>query len=533
MDQSPVELLEMIFDRLSIDQIDQCRMVCKKWQFIIDCLMNFDCLVIYKNFLPVNQTFFPTNQRVSLRYLINSDQLFTDRSKFKKVIFSKFKRIYLYSGLKAVRFTNLSAFYSAILPGLPSCKMAFDMTMLNYLSQLEELHFGWFKIEGSCRLSLPNLKTFKICQPIGGEITLDTPRLTDISFMIYIGINLLHPETIETLEVKAGNFARHMFRESYMSEFLMSLNGLKCLLIETSRPEIDSEMMRTRGVIEFLRVRVKEIHFLGITDYSRALCQVMKELKEQSKQIKIYFNGLDCLRNLLDEPIDSENLLNRRPLVTKNQLKLYLTSAISEPLPLYTVNYNLIEELIITSFYKREPNLFSARKLPRLEVVIVKEQVKDELTFSRWLSGSNTLLEIQFDYPLSQEFYTSLLPATCPNLQCLRFNFNAPLDFLFLLKLKFLYSVEFTRDNNSSYNLVELLFPNLTHLKYLGFYENRGKTIKVSLGVVKRENEKKITYELYDGQVLDNLNIWKRYVPVKRFDTFESLAKFTNEFTGF
>ena len=33
--------------------------------------MRFDCLVIYKHSLPVNQTLLPSNERVSLRYCIH------------------------------------------------------------------------------------------------------------------------------------------------------------------------------------------------------------------------------------------------------------------------------------------------------------------------------------------------------------------------------------------------------------------------------------------------------------------------------
>ena len=89
MEQIPVEVLEMIFDRLPIGQLNKYRRMCKRWQYTIDCL------VVYRHFLPLNQTHFPSDERVNLRYCIHLDT-FTEESELKKGIYRKFRRIFLY-----------------------------------------------------------------------------------------------------------------------------------------------------------------------------------------------------------------------------------------------------------------------------------------------------------------------------------------------------------------------------------------------------------------------------------------------------
>ena len=144
-------------------------------------------------------------------------------------------------------------------------------------------------------------------------------------------------------------------------------------------------------------------------------------------------------------------------LATRHQRDFYLanSSSLSETLPLYQVEYSLIEELVLDGL-----DLFSSKRLPRLERVVVNGQVKDELAFGRWLSGSDTLKEIIFKCDFSQEFYSTILPASCPTLQCI--TLYAPSDHSFLLK--FLIKIGL---NRLAYGLTELLFSNLAYLRRL------------------------------------------------------------------
>ena len=412
------------------------------------------------------------------------------------------------------------------------------MKMLNYLNQVEELHLGpLMSGEEPLPLSLylPNLKILRTWCYIGQTLTLDAPQLINWSLTgsshWEMPIRLAHPETIERLEIKRP-FALDLFRYKGAIEFLMSLNNLKFLQIE-DRTRLEPELIRKSGIVKFMSDRLREIHFLKIDDLESELYRVIiRELKEQTKGFKVYLNGLEvnCLREWLDESKQEahQKCPSTLALQTSYQRDFYLANSfeLSETLPFYEVDYNLIEQSVNSGL-----RLFSTQKLPRLETVIVNgKQVHDEIAFARWLSESNTLLELIFRGALSQEFYSNRLPASCPTLQCLCFYFETPLDFSFLLQLKFLYRIEFGRPD---YGLVERLFTNLAYLKYLAFNEMRNETRRVGLGVLKRERENKVTYELYDGQEVDHINILKRFVPVKIIDSFDKLVQFINEFTGF
>ena len=85
---------------------------------------------------------------------------------------------------------------------------------------------------------------------------------------------------------------------------------------------------------------------------------------------------------------------------------------------------------------------------------------------------------------------------------------------------------------SSDYGLVERLFSNLTYLRYLAFYEREENESQLSLGVAKQECNKKRIYQVFDGKIRTKYAI-RLYVPLKEFETFESLLEFTQEFTGF
>lgn len=247
--------------------------------------------------------------------------------------------------------------------------------MVNYLQQLEELHLWSIRITGDGRLSMPNLKTFKTIQRYNFKITLDAPQLINLSLTTPSSVKLVHPETIETLEVR---YSPYSFCDSNIfPSFLISLTGLKYLLLEDCLM-LYPELAREQGVLKSLSGRLKEIHFFGFRNFDRALCQAMSEPKEQASEMRIYFGGLeiDCLRDLLNGGNkQAPDSLNKRGLATRDQLDFYLSnsSMLSKMLPLHEVNYNLVENLSGSSL-----NIFSPGRLPILEMVRVKEPLKDE-----------------------------------------------------------------------------------------------------------------------------------------------------------
>ena len=517
MDEIPIEILEMIFERLPIDQLEECRRVSKKWQFTIDCRMTFDCLVVHRGLPPVNQTFFPTNKKVSLRYCLPFDD-FTEE-KMKKGIYRRFRRACFYT-----HFDNSLHFTKRFHLRIYACplNMRTKLSPFNQLNQLEELHLCSILRLEDCTLSLPNLKTFKLNGGVQFWITLDAPQLVNLSLeKRFHNVKLIHPETIKRFEIWFGYLAA--FCQLSFCEYLKSMSSLKRLLIESGNLIFYPELSEKKSVIEFLRDGVEEIHLLGFWKISSEFWQTMKELKEQDKQMKIYLKGLemDCLRELLDKPpedVRRNAFLEASHLTTSDQATTYLSnsSALSEKLHFFRVNYSAIEGLVRNTL-----DLFDPRRLFSVRVVFVSEQVKDELAFGRWLSKLNTLVEIIFDCPMSQHFYSNTLPTSCPTLQGLTLNCVAPLDFSFLLKFKFLLRLDL---GSSDYSLVELLFSKLAHFRYVAFYECNDNELERILAVINRRN----SFEVYDYK-----GEYENVSPVKKFETFESLIEFTNQFDGF
>ena len=179
MNQIPLEVLVLIFDRLPIGQFDECRLVCKKWQFTIDRLMSLDCLVVYRNFLPINQKHFLRNERVSLRYCVHLDALTADLE-LKRGIYRRFRKIFLFEHFKTFSssnpFHNLTISHSWLPENV--------INAIGHLNQLEEIQLNATEIrpdwcmKRSIRLSLPNLKSFKTTHLYDTKLILDAPRLT-------------------------------------------------------------------------------------------------------------------------------------------------------------------------------------------------------------------------------------------------------------------------------------------------------------------------------------------------------------------
>lgn len=90
--------------------------VCKKWYFTIDCLMSFDCLVVYEEFLPINQTFFQSNEELSQHDAVCIHLgAFSDQSEYKKRVYRKFRRICFFDHFRT--FKRTYKFYNVIKKG--------------------------------------------------------------------------------------------------------------------------------------------------------------------------------------------------------------------------------------------------------------------------------------------------------------------------------------------------------------------------------------------------------------------------------
>lgn len=99
---------------------------------------------------------------------------------------------------------------------------------MNWLKQLEEVHLEIHVPR--TRLTLLNLKTFKQKNDSRfDDIILDAPQLVNLSAYCTVIFNLVHPQTVKTLEIYPH--AGSLFLSENFCEFLPSLAGLKRLLI--------------------------------------------------------------------------------------------------------------------------------------------------------------------------------------------------------------------------------------------------------------------------------------------------------------
>ena len=223
MERMPVEVLVLIFDRVPLGQLDECRRVCKCWLFVIENLMEFDCLVIYRISPPFNQRLFHTDRPPSLRHcvLVESEDL----SEFKKRIFRKFRRTYIHYTYRFIIFDNfpppsprnlhqteMRLQRSFVYPRL--CQWSF----LNTWPQLEELHLGTVRLDEDFRLVIPNLKVFQVERIYRGILTLDTPQLTQLRIDAFGplapgNLALVHPETVENFRMTGDLLFRDRFVE--------------------------------------------------------------------------------------------------------------------------------------------------------------------------------------------------------------------------------------------------------------------------------------------------------------------------------
>ena len=515
MDRIPIEVLVLIFDRIPIDQLDECRLVCKRWHFTVENLMPFDCLVVYKECPPNNERFFHTNRRVSLRHCVNT----VDPSKFKnhRSVYSKFKRIY----------------HLDYLCHLPEFSSAWQ--------RLEEVHLGSIRLPGNYQLTLSNLKVFQVCQVFDGILKLDTPQLSQLKVYYFNtsffgNVALAHPETVETLQITGPRF------DPDDCKVLATMSGLRSLVLEIYT---SFQFNNHAGVLEPLLAdlcvqgKLKEIHFwtIGLLELregrNRAIDSVMRRLKQRAKEMRIYLAGVefDHLRNLPDLLPKRGNRslntwwFNAWWLYQQKTMDAHLTdpSMLSDTLPFREVSYGLIEKHI-------NSQIFQPRRLVYLRMVRLFHRVNDELALIRWLKGLETLTDIfvSVNCGLSRKFFSDTLPTICPNIKCFQIYIKAstnkgdrqPDEFSFLLKFKSLSSVHFHCFHcvQPDYSMVKPLFANLVHFRKLVFYKRKVQC-KMFLNVVKSTNEFNVYFRVNEnGQGTGRI-----------FQSLDSLIQFTKQ----
>lgn len=431
-----MEVLEShIFSLIPIGQLNECRMVCKKWLLIIDSMF-LDTLVITSgNYLPVAERWFHTGRPVNCQNAIIGFKNFELES--RKKLFQKFRKVFIYDSHPFYHwvFVKYRAFGRNSL---------LDIFLLNYFQELRELHFGEMPLVGKCELVLPNLRFFKYFY-ITGRLTLKAARLERISTYCMRSRDapkFTYPGSILHLE------ATH-----YDLEGGKNLYNLEILSLKFKHISLEGFLNLKKKFKKLKEVHVYHVYHLEA--FKRYSCSnLFQKLKELG--LRVYLSGLE-LGSLIDLDYSGEGVYNN--LFQPAQVQAYLEryESVSEQLPtVFEICYSALEN----SLSELPKNFFE--KLVALREVVVTERVENEANLEWFLIRLPRLATIKFECSVSQHFYFNVLPRCSPQVEWLYFKFNGDeISFDFLTKLHYLRIIHLPRVD---LDILKVLFQNLNYL---------------------------------------------------------------------
>lgn len=249
-------------------------------------------------------------------------------------------------------------------------------------------------LPGYFELNLPNLRSVRFEELKTFGLTLDTPRLSELTclFVVNIGLDFIHPESVESLLVYG------------------------CSPLD---PDLDLEKLKNLRFIYIQRmnvseigpnflvnlVRLEEIHL----NYDRGALEKLQLQRHQYNRtdLRIYFHGL-CLDHLNDyEEFWSDSELGTPALdcTIANPSKL----AARLPLNRY-ICYSQIKPVVAqvpVDYWTRFSNL---------EKISVYEPVEDVQQFLSFLRNFDNVHSLQLDAKCAQSLFDQL-PKHCPRIQ--------------------------------------------------------------------------------------------------------------------
>lgn len=246
MNEIPDLVLEgYIFSLIPVDQLNELRMVCKKWYFIIESMV-FNTLVISReNELPVNQRWFQTDQPVDCKHTIIG---FEDVGLIlKKKLFRKFQKVYFFNTYL------LDTYYHLKILSIfeRNERLLTDISSLNFLDNLKELNLGGVHLWKDCELVLPNLKFFKFHTILNRTLTLKAVRLERMSaYNPWNHLEIVYPDSII-------HFEKH-FYDGRANAF-SNVETLSFEFFDVSCLKTKSDY--TKGLKQFEKLKkLKELH---------------------------------------------------------------------------------------------------------------------------------------------------------------------------------------------------------------------------------------------------------------------------------
>lgn len=425
----PVEIYYEIFRKyLPIQELFNCRSVCKRWMAIID-LIKLKSLVIaedeYK--FTLNRTWFGSDEGIDTLHTIlcpNLSRSIQIESQLRRSLFSSVRQLYIHSNYLSFKSSDLG-----------NC--------LNHFKRLERLEILNLEIQSESRLVLPLLKVLNIS--VRGDLCiLDTPCLEKlkIQFLNTIdNVKLVYPKRIRVAEFQENRKLLNKFTE---------IEHLFCKRFES----IDDDFLAHHP-------KLKQIHFDGND-------QVFAQLKNQKerlhrRELKIYFIGIH-----FDHLPQYSSAFNHSDLYEKNVKLLaenYPKNRVANVLPFVDqINYNSVEE----NFKQLPKDL--VRRFVNLEQVRVTNKVNDQQKFTSFLTACSNFSYLKLiNSELDAYFYSSLLPECCPSLTGLTIKDKHvdELDFEFLFRLDYLITL--ITNKQLSIEFVADLFSKLKHFEQIWF----------------------------------------------------------------
>ena len=435
-----------------VDQVDQllnCKIVCKKWYSIIHQMIRLNSLVISRvnvyKFL--SEKWFSPNDQIQFLY----DYQYKVVSRHSKIIRFNMNQPLL-SQLK-----KLFIYYRNIWTNSINCLSYLEVLMLNYTELISK---------DDVSLNLPHLREFSFrSNGHYHNLTLNCPKLEKLAYYSSVNLSIIHPECIKELNT------------GYNKNFMFELVNCEYLYLEYGH--FDENILLKLKKLKELHNNSKDFDILN------SFLEQKNSLKRTN--LKIYY------LNLLS---DSFSLANLNQIHTSfvdekridiDTIHFYGPNYSNLPYKVYfidTVDYNVIE-----NYFWANPNQIARRiikTLVQLNHLILSDQIRDVNQFICVLKDRRYLNTVRITAEfMPQNFFDQILAENCSIIEQLIVHNRNQLNFDFLLKFKELQS--FQTGQHLTSELIFKLFDKFELLESIAFHY-AGNEVRIKLDDRKKFN---------------------------------------------
>ena len=475
MDKLPNEMLLNIFQ--NVDQVDQllnCKIVCKKWYSIIDQMIRLNSLVISRingHKLLTSEEWFDPNESIQFlydyRYKVEDQHSKIIRFNMNQPLFSRLKKLFIYD-----RYIWIDS--------------------INCLKHLEVLclKHSTLRSETDISLNLPNLRVFSCVSKSQHKLILNCPNLEKLD---YYKESIIHPESIKELHA------------CFNRNFMLDLVNCEYLYLE---------FVDFYSNILLKLKKLKELH-LGIdVDVDSVISYIIQKKTLKRTNLKIYYLNVLADSMPLTYLNELDNSFAYERSINNNSIQFYGLNYSNLSNIVYfirTVDYNVLE-----NYFWSNPNQIAreiTKKLVNLDELILSDQIRDVNQFIGILKDRRYLNRVSITAKIMpQHFFDQILSENCSIIEQLIVYNKNQLNFDFLLKFKELQTFH-TKQQLTS-DLILKMFGKFELLDSLEFnYEGR----EVEIGLQVR-NKFKIRL---DGvrKVLNNLDDLMSHLEISHHNT--------------